>query len=642
MAEKQKYALKGFVHRLCAAAAANADKLKCAAFAFAAGLTSVGGLCPFGFAFFIACDVCDRLLLCVLFLCSLLGGNALTGIVLGAGLYAFKRLLPHDGRRALMKAAAACFAALFLCITRLEGGIYGAASDVICSSALPLFTLLYGLQRTHGRGTAAHLVSVAAYLFTLVLFLFKALPGAFAARTAVIFVALIAAREGGMLQGGALGFLCGLACDSATAAMAGVCGLTGGLLFTVSEYAALPAGCIAGLCTGLYFFGSEKVPSLIMCYFAAVCAYFALKNKLPPLFSEEEGDDAKPHSASVLPLSEAFFAISQSARIAAMGGSAAVRAADDYASFSQLLTNARDNADEDEKVDRELSRAVVTMLHGAGVRAENVRVCGGRKKCLDAENVVIDALKLSSDDLSRLVSKLTGTNMRQPVFYLKDGKAALHMESAPTYRIECSRTGVCKRGERVSGDTVSFFRGRDGMFFALISDGMGSGKEAAVSSRIASLFLEKLLAAGAGAQNAVSLLNSYLSARDSEVFATVDLFEADLYTGKGVLFKAGAAPSFVLRGGSCRKLQSATAPAGILRELYAERLSFPLKTGDMLVMFSDGIAGDGSGSEAERLLRALPPECSTAYIANAILEDAVKRTGKQDDMSVCVIKVIAA
>lgn len=642
MAEKLYFALFRLKELCKTFAHANADKLKCIAVAFVFGVTPIGGLYPFGWAFFISCDKHQGAILAVLLLCSVLNGGVIAGAVLGAGLYAFKKLLHPTKGRPLIKLAAALCGAVFLCLTRLEGGIYNLASSVICAVVLPLFTMLYGLYYTQKKGTTAHFASVTAFLFTMVLFINSALPSPLPCRVAALYITLLAASEGGMLYGGFLGFVCGLACDSATGAMLGVCGLTSGLLFTVSDYLALPVGCLAGLCTGMYFLGADKVPSLIICFAAAVLLRFALKSK-PRLFSKASEEAIQtPRGTESLPLSEAFFAISQSARVAAGGENNAARAADDYANFSSLLSEAKEKQEAEEQTDEKLSEAVNTMLCGAGVRAENVRVIGNRKKRLEAENVVIDALSLSSDNLSELVSKLTGAKMRQPEFYLKNGKAALYMESAPLYRIECSRTGVCKRGERISGDTISFFKGKDGMFFALISDGMGSGNEAAVSSRIASVFLEKLLSAGASRQNAISLLNSYLASRESEVFATVDLFEADLYTGKGVLVKAGAAPSFVIRGGKCKRLQSATVPAGIIREVRAEQLSFSLKHGDLLVMLSDGLAGDGNGNEAEKVLCTLSQANNTAFIANALIEDAVRRTGKQDDMSVCVIKVLAA
>lgn len=642
MAEKAKLTLFKAREALVRLAKLNAAPLKSAVLMLILGLTPIGGTYPFGWAYYIACGGRDIVTLLPLLLCCAVNGTLLSGAVLSAGLFAIKKLLSPSENRPLVKVGVAACAAVFLCFTELDSNPYGIALRVICAAALPCYTLLYGLYRSQKQGTNAHFASVCAFTFTLTLFINHAVPLPFVSRVAALLITLHTAREGGMLYGGFLGFVCGLAVDSATGAMLGICGLTSGLLFTVSDYLALPIGCLAGLCTGMHFLGAEKVPSLILCFVLAIILFFALKNKLSILKASDGAEEKASDESSPLPLSEAFFAISQSARIASLGENGAERAADDYASFSSLLAETKKRQEEEETVDSKLSAAATHMLCGAGLRAESVRVIGNRKKRLEADNVVIDTLNLSSDGLSELVSELTGTKMRPPEFYLKNGKAALYMESAPRYRIECSRTGVCKSGERISGDTVSFFTSNDGVFFALISDGMGSGKEAAVSSRLASVFLEKLLAAGASRQSALSLLNSYLASRENEVFATVDLFEADLYTGKGVIVKAGAAPSFVLRGGRCKRLQSATAPAGIIREVRAEQLSFSLKGGDMLVMLSDGLAGDGTGSEAEAFLNRLVREESTADIANTLMDDAIRRFGKQDDMSVCVIKILAA
>ncbi len=616
----------------------HADKLKCACFAFAFGITPIGGIYPFGIAFFIACDKYTGLLAFVNALCCLMNGNAVTGALISVGIYAFKKLLTNS-RRPLINAFAGLCAAMLLCFASADG-VYSLAKGIICASFLPLFTLLYGLFYTQKRGSSAHYAAVCAFLFTAVLFFKSVLPFYVPCRVAALLITIFAAAEGGMLYGGFTGFVCGLACDSATAAMLGVCGLSGGLLYTVGEYLALPVGCLAGLCVGLYFLGAGKVPMLIICFALAAVLRLVLKNKISLFFKGVEKGEDKQSLKKSPPLSEAFFAISQSARVAAGGDSGAVRAADDYESFSQLLKDETKRQGEDEETDEKLTQSVGVVLSGAGVRAESIRVTGKRKKRLEADNVMIDALTVSPDNLCRLVSKVTNSNMSVPEFYIKNGKAALYMESVPRYRIECARTGVCKRGERISGDTVSFFKGKDGMFFALISDGMGSGSEAATSSRTASVFLEKLLSAGASTSTALALLNSYLASRESEIFATVDLFEADLYTGKGSLVKAGAAPSFVVRGGKCRRLQSATAPAGIIRELRAEQLNFSLKHGDMLVMLSDGISDDGA--EAEKAISSLNYCQNTAEMANALISNAVRKNGKKDDMSVCVIKVLDA
>lgn len=616
----------------------NADRLKCFSVAFILGVSPLGGVYPLGWAFFISCDKHLGATACALLLAATVNNSLALSLILCTLLCAAKLMFRAEPTA---KALTALFAAFVLCGVDVSGGLYGLAARAVCSAALPLFTWLYGLYRTQRGGTAAFYAGVAAYMLSFVLFLSHSLGAGNIGRVAALLVTLLAAKEGGMPYGGIFGFVCGLGCDSATAAVLGVTGFTSGLLFAAGELLALPISALAGLCTGMYFFGMDKTPSLILCFSLSTALYLLLKGKLRLLPRGADKPSATVDSAKEQPLSEAFFAISQSARAAARGN-AALRAADDYESFSALLSEARERQSEEQKPNAELSEAASAMLNGAGVKAERVLVTDTRRKRLTAESVVIDRLSLSSDALAELVARLLGTKMRRPEFFLNDGKATLLMESAPLYRIECSRTGVCKRGERISGDTVSFFKSDDGRFFALISDGMGSGSEAADSSRTASVFLEKLLAAGVGTQNAIALLNSYLSSRENEVFATVDLFAADLYTGKGALVKAGAAPSFVLRAGKCKRLQSATAPAGIIRELRAEQLGFPLRCGDVLVMLSDGLAGDGNATEAESLLASLHTESSTSELANMLMEEALRLFGKRDDMSVCVVKILSA
>lgn len=616
----------------------NADRLKCLSVAFVLGISPLGGVYPLGWAFFISCDKYIGATACALLLAALINGDFALSVILCTLLCAGKLMFRAEPTA---KALAALFAAFILCGADVSGGLYDLAARAVCSAALPLFSWLYGLYRTQRGGTPAFYAGVAAYMLSFVLFLSHSLGAGNIGRVAALLVTLLAAKEGGMPYGGIFGFVCGLGCDSATAAVLGVTGFTAGLLFAAGDLLALPICCLAGLCTGMYFFGMDETPSLIICFSLSTALYLLLKNKVRLLPRSEDKAPAVADITEGQPLSEAFFAISQSARAAARGN-AAIRAADDYESFSALLSETKERQSEEQKPNVELSEAASAMLNGAGVKAEKVLVTGTRRKRLTAENVVIDRLSLSSDALAELVARLFGTKMRRPEFFLNGGKATLLMESAPLYRIECSRTGICKRGERISGDTVSFFKSNDGLFFALISDGMGSGSEAADSSRTASIFLEKLLAAGVGTQNAIALLNSYLASRENEVFATVDLFAADLYTGSGTLVKAGAAPSFVLRAGKCKRLQSATAPAGIIRELHAEKLGFSLKCGDVLVMLSDGLAGDGNATEAESLLTNLCPQDSTSTIADTLMDEALHLFGKRDDMSVCVVKILSA
>jgi serine phosphatase RsbU (regulator of sigma subunit) len=194
--------------------------------------------------------------------------------------------------------------------------------------------------------------------------------------------------------------------------------------------------------------------------------------------------------------------------------------------------------------------------------------------------------------------------------------------------------------KKVNGDSVSVFEGSDGYQYGLISDGMGSGKNAALSSRLTILLMEKLLSAGNQKDLTLEMLNSLLISKSDECFASVDLFEADLITGKASFIKAGAAPSFVVRGGRLFKIQSSTVPAGIIGNINSEQTKFDIEEGDYILMLSDGIIS--TFEEGTWLLDLLSSEMNLRdpkTLLNGILTEAAHKNNRKDDMSVLFLKI---
>ncbi len=192
-----------------------------------------------------------------------------------------------------------------------------------------------------------------------------------------------------------------------------------------------------------------------------------------------------------------------------------------------------------------------------------------------------------------------------------------------------------------SGDTVSAFAG-DGKQYMLLCDGMGTGRMAALTSGMAAVFLERMLTAGAAMETALKMLNSVIRAGCDECAATIDLCEIDLVTMEARFVKSGAAPSFVIRGGSLFRLQSKTVPIGILRALDAEMIRFTVEPGDVVVMLSDGIAR--SFEECPWLLDFLSTDedikCGDVQrAAEKIVEQAASR-GARDDITAGVMRVL--
>ncbi len=218
------------------------------------------------------------------------------------------------------------------------------------------------------------------------------------------------------------------------------------------------------------------------------------------------------------------------------------------------------------------------------------------------------------------------------------------LASEEKYKIEYAKRSVTAEGEEgFCGDTVSIFESSRRKFYSLISDGMGSGREAALTSGICSVFLSRMLSSAVKCDVALKMLSSFLRNKGSgslhECSATVDLMEFDLVTGSAAFYKGGAAPSYVYRDKNLFKLRSSSVPLGIIKEIDVRRISFDLGKGDVVVMVSDGVTQ--SRDECPwlfDLLCANAEKESLASIADMIVKRA-KYEGATDDISVVVMKV---
>ena len=141
------------------------------------------------------------------------------------------------------------------------------------------------------------------------------------------------------------------------------------------------------------------------------------------------------------------------------------------------------------------------------------------------------------------------------------------------------------------GDSYNWFNDGKGRLVLLLSDGMGCGGRAAVDSAMATGLFGRLVKAGFGFDCALKILNSSMLFKSTdESLATVDVACLDLFTGNLDLLKAGAAPTFVRRGGVTGKAQSTSLPAGILREIGFDKGQVKIGSRDIILMVSDGVA----------------------------------------------------
>ena len=221
--------------------------------------------------------------------------------------------------------------------------------------------------------------------------------------------------------------------------------------------------------------------------------------------------------------------------------------------------------------------------------------------------------------------------------YLQDVSDSLARRSDPQrqwYEPEIAVHSASR--ERENGDRCLWFAGVECRYYVLLCDGMGTGEEAAREASAAGQLLRKLLAAGFPPEHALRSLNSICALQGKAGAVTVDLCELRLDTGKAVLYKWGAAPSYVITRGEPIKIGTASPPPGLSvsegRETV-EKLS--LRKGETLVLLSDGAGGEEALRSA--WLRVGEP---AADLAARIL--ASEEVDGSDDATVAVIRLSRA
>ena len=316
----------------------------------------------------------------------------------------------------------------------------------------------------------------------------------------------------------------------------------------------------------------------------------------------------------------------------------------DYESAADIINDALEADSGEYAVDAELGKKIAEYLKDADVRAESVTVFGNRMRKILIRAAEVDEAKVTFETMRSDLGEMCGSELAFPTFEVEGNVSTMTLSAKRKIAVRSAQNNVSADGG-VSGDSVNLFCNKKDYFYALISDGMGSGKEAALTSGLCSVFLEKMLRAGNRAATSLRMLNNMIASRahDStkECSSTVDLLELDLMTGEGAFLKSGAAPSFVVRGKVVRRLQAGTVPLGILNTLDVQKTEFFLRAGDTVVMVSDGIVqGDEECEWLTSYLAGVSTQTPEEIVYQICRRCAESET--HDDCSVVALRILDA
>ena len=264
----------------------------------------------------------------------------------------------------------------------------------------------------------------------------------------------------------------------------------------------------------------------------------------------------------------------------------------DYESAANIINEALEEDDGEYRYDTELERKVTEYLNDAGISASGVTVYGSRRRRILIRGAEIEQARVSLETMRSDLGEMCGSLLALPMFEVENNVSTMILQAKQKLAVTGAQNNVSADGG-VSGDSVNLFSNKKDYFYALISDGMGAGKEAALTSGLCSVFMEKMLRAGNRAGTSLRMLNNMIRSRGAdstrECSSTIDLLELDLMTGDASFIKSGAAPSFIIRGNVVRRIHAGSVPIGIICALDARQTCFELREGDTVVMISDGI-----------------------------------------------------
>jgi sigma-B regulation protein RsbU (phosphoserine phosphatase) len=256
----------------------------------------------------------------------------------------------------------------------------------------------------------------------------------------------------------------------------------------------------------------------------------------------------------------------------------------------------------------------------------------------------------SSVENARLYEELNQREQRMQ----QDMKAARKLQSLLLPRqapaIEGLEIAIRARAAReITGDVYDFSERGEHQSVLAFGDVSGKGAAAALYGALVSGLL-RILAPQQGPAELLRQLNDALLERKVDAqYATLLVLLWDSQTRVFTMANAGAEPPIICRNGEITKPRVEGVPIGLLEDRDYEGVTYEAQSGDLLLLFSDGIVDqlDALGDEfgRGRLSRAVKTHCGRApkQLVDALfqeLDEYMAGTPITDDQTLIAVRVL--
>lgn len=313
---------------------------------------------------------------------------------------------------------------------------------------------------------------------------------------------------------------------------------------------------------------------------------------------------------------------------------------DQFTGIAQMLEELSGELCDVNLFDAQKLRRVREYFEQAGLAIQQVRgyTDGNDRATIEIVIPSYETPRLDGVQSAIALSGLLETEFDLPYIANQKKMATVVFLEKAAYCVEVGAYQISPEGNRLCGDAYAQMPNHRGWAHMILSDGMGCGGGAAVDAHMATGLLNRLLEVGFSHDAALNMVNAALLVKSGEEsLATVDICSIDLYTGRAELYKAGAAPTFLIRGGKAGVLESTSLPAGILHGVAFDHSSCALQEGDIIVMVSDGVIATGV-NWVRTELPALACSDMQRLAEKLAMTAKIRRTdGREDDITVLAI-----
>lgn len=295
-------------------------------------------------------------------------------------------------------------------------------------------------------------------------------------------------------------------------------------------------------------------------------------------------------------------------------------------------------------------RLIIHAMREEGIKADNPCYITGD----DGREAIVLTLSterkvsISAEEVTDMISVLLNRRLRLSVaspFMVEKEPHSYILEREARFVALTGFARVTEEDETVSGDNYAVLEAERGKLTVMLSDGTGSGEQAAKDSGRVLDLMEKLLEAGYSAEAAVEMVNTALFVTgEDRNHPTLDICSINLYSGTCEFRKVGGAATFLKREKEVEQIAEGNLPLGVFQQAKVRPLSKSLQDGDYLFMMSDGVVDAFSGQGYENAVCRVIAEMqeqNPGELAERLLRKALIAAGGRvrDDMTIAVIGV---